>query len=1037
MKNVTVLLLGMLLCAAAQADPRIWGDEGIPIRAGLHLKWDGGMARDADGNTLLVWSDQRLHNRDIRAQLINSTGESQWADEGVNLSPEPHVQDAPVAVAVNGGWIVAWVDYRGGVLSPWPGPYSDVYVQKLDYAGNRLWSANDWTGVDLNIDDRWAYRGTLRIVHDGQGGAIIAWEDLTDYSFHIMAQRISSNGLAVWDAPLNVPSDSLYIERFEADSTGDGGMIITWSRWYSGTYYDVYAARINPDGTLPWGPAGAPVCVLPNYDESPQIIADGTGGSYVVWEHNGAGGHRNIYAQRLNVQGAPMWQENGIPVTADPIDVEFHSVELALDWNDGLPQGFLVAWQDYRDPSGSDVYAQKVTATGTTVWVENGVQISTDLAQNYNSDPIITTDHNGGVVCAWERRGSSQQLDQLVGVRLDENGEAAWQEGGVPLRPPRRYLWSEAIIGGSFGTYFVAYFDRDSIGTESIRYQLLNHSDGSLLLEADGREVIAGIGGYATDQRTIAMSDHRTTIVWEDGRAQQGGTALYYQIIGPFGETERRFNGEMLAPNNTGHVQYGQFNFRVCEDGSGGFFVSFEDRRLNIFVIRASHVNHLGEVISPDSGVVVWGPPGSYNDQFDSQIAPDGEGGCYVAWTGYTHQFWIDMWVMRLDAQLQRVWDDPVRLTNSPTDDLVRDIVAADGGCMIVWQSGDYGDFNVSAARINADGSVSWNWEICYAPNDQDYVVAVSDGAGGAYLAWSDMRDPQTYRDLYAQHIGPDGNSLWGGDNGIPIYAGDQNQWTSDIVVDTRGDVIILWTDFRDGSAPRPYAQKLSPSGELRWDADGVPVATDAVLNEYSSVAMAASERDGFFAVWSTNDWEDARLRGTHLDSTGVVNDDPYWQPDSGGAVADLMEGYQQDPSAVTDGFGGCVTAWQQYSFDYFEGDEGHGYFIDLYAQRLFDYESDVEKPGDLLPREYALHQNYPNPFNPTTSIAFDLPQANDVELKVFDLLGREVMTLLSQRLVAGSHAVNFDASGLPSGLYIYRINAGSFSASRKLVILK
>ena len=116
--------------------------------------------------------------------------------------------------------------------------------------------------------------------------------------------------------------------------------------------------------------------------------------------------------------------------------------------------------------------------------------------------------------------------------------------------------------------------------------------------------------------------------------------------------------------------------------------------------------------------------------------------------------------------------------------------------------------------------------------------------------------------------------------------------------------------------------------------------------------------------------------------------------------------------------------------------DEGEIY-IDLYAQRLFDYASAGDKPPHGVPREYALYQNYPNPFNPVTTIAFDLPQATEIELKVFNLLGREVATLVDQSLDAGAHHVNFDASALPSGLYFYRLEAGTFAQTRKLVLLK
>ena len=88
-------------------------------------------------------------------------------------------------------------------------------------------------------------------------------------------------------------------------------------------------------------------------------------------------------------------------------------------------------------------------------------------------------------------------------------------------------------------------------------------------------------------------------------------------------------------------------------------------------------------------------------------------------------------------------------------------------------------------------------------------------------------------------------------------------------------------------------------------------------------------------------------------------------------------------------------------------------------------------------PSQFLLEQNYPNPFNPTTTIAYALPAASDVSLVVYDLLGRAVARLVEARQPAGRHEATFDASRLPSGVYIYRLQAGLFSATKRLVVLK
>jgi hypothetical protein len=103
-------------------------------------------------------------------------------------------------------------------------------------------------------------------------------------------------------------------------------------------------------------------------------------------------------------------------------------------------------------------------------------------------------------------------------------------------------------------------------------------------------------------------------------------------------------------------------------------------------------------------------------------------------------------------------------------------------------------------------------------------------------------------------------------------------------------------------------------------------------------------------------------------------------------------------------------------------------------------WDSLVTSVGNIqtkTPAEFVLQQNYPNPFNPTTTISFSLPSKSFVSLKVFDALGREVATLVSEELSAGDHSRQWNAEGSPSGVYFCRLHAGSFSETKKLLLLR
>ena len=164
--------------------------------------------------------------------------------------------------------------------------------------------------------------------------------------------------------------------------------------------------------------------------------------------------------------------------------------------------------------------------------------------------------------------------------------------------------------------------------------------------------------------------------------------------------------------------------------------------------------------------------------------------------------------------------------------------------------------------------------------------------------------------------------------------------------------------------------------------------------------------------------------------------------------------GFEVERTSLDSPKGGKQFVWEKIGFV-----EGHGNSnspkvysftdnniesADKYYYRLkqldtdgkFEY-SDVVEVEVALPQEYKLEQNYPNPFNPSTTISFSIPAASRVKLTLFDALGREVTQITNKDFSAGNHSINFNAAKLTSGIYFYRIEAGSFVQSKKMILLK
>jgi hypothetical protein len=144
------------------------------------------------------------------------------------------------------------------------------------------------------------------------------------------------------------------------------------------------------------------------------------------------------------------------------------------------------------------------------------------------------------------------------------------------------------------------------------------------------------------------------------------------------------------------------------------------------------------------------------------------------------------------------------------------------------------------------------------------------------------------------------------------------------------------------------------------------------------------------------------------------------------------------DSARLQDEFGGFFYSIQMHAIDSLRVPASppiYNLLLIRYGQKL-DLMSLHDKSSELSARA-MLDQNYPNPFNPVTTIRYQLPTQGHVTLKVYDLLGREVVTLVSGQLRAGEHELAFDGHGLPTAVYYYRLQGKNFVQTKRFILLK
>ena len=338
---------------AQRVDPfgqRTWMEDGIPVCTAVNDQIEIQMTSDVAGGAIIAWRDFRTDSLgNIYAQRVNAAGSVLWAPDGVPVcTAGREQQEARLVTDGTGGAIIVWWDQR----NKFAGSADDIFAQRVDAGGTVLWSTN---GVPICTAPNRQLQPD--IASDGEGGAIITWTDERGDS-DIYAQRVDANGNTLWTTN-GVGVCTVVNSQRAPDIIADGwsGAILCWVDRRNGG--SVYANRIDNMGDVLWVTDGVPA-VLGNAGY-PELASDGRGGAIMVFHH----GHtpaRDIYAQRMDGNGTALWTDGGVAISTANDD---------QNWPRLVPDsqgGAIVIWEDGRDGGSIThryrVYAQRVDSTG-------------------------------------------------------------------------------------------------------------------------------------------------------------------------------------------------------------------------------------------------------------------------------------------------------------------------------------------------------------------------------------------------------------------------------------------------------------------------------------------------------------------------------------------------------------------------------------------------------------------------------------------------------------------------------------------------
>lgn len=430
--------------------------------------------------------------------------------------------------------------------------------------------ANAWQIVNgVAICTAAQYQDTPMLTSDGAGGAIITWEDYrSNVEDHVYAQRIDNQGSTLWTTNGVAICNNAEQNSPVIVSDGSGGAIITWNDART-IYYNIYAQRINSQGSTLWTTNGVPICTNTTQNqEFPIIVSDSSGGAIIAWKQTISFLNNGVYVQRVNSLGSTLWINNGISVST-VIGIAYGPTMVS----DGSG-GAYITWADARNTTSNpnanfDIFAQHINSNGSTLWALNGMAICT--AQNFQGYPQIVDDGAGGAIISWDDARVSSTLN-VYGQRVNSQGSTLWTANGLYLFHVTIGTQNNAASDGFGGMVITWQSANYGSGSSNIFAERVD-GNGSLLWSTTGVPVCT-----ATGDQTVPMIINDgaggAIITWEDDRYDGVSTNIFAQRVNSQGSTLWTTNGVAICTASDN-----QYDPMLVTDGGNGAIITWWDSR--------------------------------------------------------------------------------------------------------------------------------------------------------------------------------------------------------------------------------------------------------------------------------------------------------------------------------------------------------------------------------------------------------------------------------------------------------------------------
>jgi len=402
-------------------------------------------------------------------------------------------------------------------------------------------------------------------------------------------------------------------------------------------------------------------------------------------------------------------------------------------------------------------------------------------------------------------------------------------------------------------------------------------------------------------------------------------------------------------------------------------------------------------------------------------------------------------------------WGIDIRLTNNIAGSGQPSIAVSGSVVHVVWSDGRDGNPEIYYKR-STDAGASWGTDTRLTNNSSDsWYPSIAISGLDVKVVWQDYRDGNW--EIYYKHS-TDVGVNWGADTRLTNNVTDS--WLPSVAVS--GSVVnVVWVDYYDGNDEIYY--KRSTDYGLNWGAN-IRLTNNIAYSLNPSIALSDSivqvvwsdTRDGNYEIYYKRSTDSGVSWGidTRLTNDTAASFAPTVAVS--GPVVHVVWNDERNGNSVyykrsTDGgisWGVDTRLTNNYSVSVtpsvaLSGSVVHVVWADLrdgnyeiyYKRDPTGNPIGIQNLSTEIPSKYSLSQNYPNPFNPMCNVQFSMCNAGNVKIVVYDVMGREVQTLVNERLNAGTYEVKFDGSMLTSGVYFYKLVTNGFTEIKKMILIK